>query len=74
MEKIEIQMLLYTLTKKSSIEVHENMSNAFDIYKMVWWFDGKDIGVKPRKPRFNYFYQHILCGIYIYIIIFCICV
>jgi hypothetical protein len=40
-------MLSYTLTKKF-IEVQQNMLNAFGIilfYKMVWWFDGQDIGI-----------------------------
>jgi hypothetical protein len=38
MKKIEIEMLLYTLTK-NFIKVQENMLNAFGIilfYKMVW--------------------------------------
>jgi hypothetical protein len=46
------------------------MLNAFGIilfYKMAWWFDGQDIGVEPMKPRFNPLYQHILCGICIFV-------
>ncbi len=42
MKKIEVQMLLYTLTKKF-MEVQGNMLNAFGIilfYKVVGWFDG----------------------------------
>jgi len=42
------------------------MLNAFDIllfYIVVGWFDGQDIGVELRRPRFNPLYQHILCGI-----------
>ncbi len=48
-------MLSYTVTKKF-IEVQKNMLNAFGIilfYKMVWWFDGQNIGVKPRKLKLN---------------------
>jgi hypothetical protein len=44
-------MLLYTLTKKI-IEVQKNMLNAFGIilfYKVMWWFDGQNIGVELRK-------------------------
>jgi hypothetical protein len=75
-------MLLCTLTKKF-IEVQRNMLNPFGIilfYKVVWWFDGQDIGVEANRPLFNPFYQHILCGvcifihIYIYIYIYCTCV
>jgi len=76
MNKIEVQMLLYTLTKKF-MEVQGNMLNAFGIilfYKVMGWFDGQDIGVKPRRPRFNPLYQHILCGVCIFINIPCICV
>jgi len=42
MKKIEVQMLLYTLTK-NFMEVQRNMLNAFGIilyYKVVGWFDG----------------------------------
>jgi hypothetical protein len=59
MKKNQIQMLLYTLTKKI-MEVQRYMLNPFDIilfYKVMGWFD-----VEPRKPRFNFLYQHILCG------------
>jgi hypothetical protein len=75
MKKIEVEMLLYTLIKKL-IEVQGNILNAFGIillYKMVWWFDGQNIGVKPRRPKFNPFYQHILCGICIFVYIPCTC-
>jgi hypothetical protein len=60
-KKFEIQMLLYTSTKKV-MEVQGHMLNAFGIillYIMVGWFDGQDISVNPRKPRFNPLYQHI---------------
>jgi hypothetical protein len=72
MKKNEVQMLLYTLTKKI-IEVQGQMLNAFGIIlfcKVVGWFDGQNISVKPKQPMFNPFYQHILCGVYIYIYIF----
>jgi hypothetical protein len=48
-------MLLYTLTK-NFMKVEGNMLNAFGIimfYKVVEWFDGQDISVEPRRPRFN---------------------
>jgi hypothetical protein len=65
MKKIEVQMLLYTLTKKF-IEIFLNILNPFSIilfYKVMWWFDGQDVGVEPKKPRFNPPCQHILYGI-----------
>jgi hypothetical protein len=56
MKKIEVQMLLYTLTKKI-MKVQRNMLNAYGIilfYKVVGWFDGQDnIGVEPQIPKFN---------------------
>jgi hypothetical protein len=48
MKKFEVQILLYTLTKKS-MEIQENMLNPIDImsfYKVVGWFDGQNISVK----------------------------
>jgi hypothetical protein len=54
-----------------------HMLNPFGIilfYKMVGWFDGQDIGVEPRGPRFNPIYEHILCGICIFVYIPCTCV
>jgi hypothetical protein len=69
MKKIETQMLLYTLTK-TFIVVQGNMLNPFGIilfYKVVWWFDGRDIGVEPKRPRFNTPYQHIFCGVHIFV-------
>jgi hypothetical protein len=69
-------MLLYTLTKKF-MEVQGYMLNSFGImlfYKVVGWFDGQDIGVEPRKTRFNFLYQHILCGICIFVYIHYTCV
>ncbi len=50
MKKIEVQMLLYTLTK-TFIEVQGKMLNAFGIilfYKVVGWFDSQNISVEPR--------------------------
>jgi hypothetical protein len=76
MKNIEIQMLLYTLTK-TFVEVQKNMLNVFDIilfYKVVGWFDGQNIGVEPKKQRFIPFYQHILCGVCIFVYVFCTCV
>jgi hypothetical protein len=72
MKKIEIEILLYALTKKI-MELQGYMLNPFGIilfYKVVEWFDGKDIGV---DPRFNSRYNHILCGICIFIYIPCTC-
>jgi hypothetical protein len=71
MKNIEVKMLLYTLIKKF-IEIQGNILNAFGIilfYKMVWWFDGQNIGVEPRKPKLNPLYQHILCEICIFVYI-----
>jgi hypothetical protein len=76
MKKNEIQMLLYTLTKKF-MEVQGYMLNKFDMilfYKTVGWFDGYNFGVEPRRPKFNSFYQHILCGVCIFVYIPCTCV
>ncbi len=53
-------MLLYTLTK-NFMEVLINMLNAFGIIlfnKVLWWFGGKNIGVEPKRPKFNPPYQH----------------
>jgi hypothetical protein len=55
MKKIEISMLLYTLTTKF-IEIQINMFYPFNIilfYKVLWWFDGQDIGVEQKRPQFN---------------------
>jgi hypothetical protein len=62
-EIIEIPMLFYTLTK-TFMEVQGNILNPFGIilfHKVMWWFDGQDIGVDPGRPRFNPLYQHIPC-------------
>jgi hypothetical protein len=56
------------------------MLNAFGIiffYKLMWWFDGQDIDVETRKPRFNPLYQHKLFGIctFVYILVYvCKCI
>jgi hypothetical protein len=66
-------MLLYTLIE-NVMEGQGYMLNPFGIilfYKVVRWFDGQDIGVEPRRPRFNPLYQHVLCGICIFISIPC---
>jgi hypothetical protein len=76
MKKIEVQTLLYTLTKKF-MEVQRYMLNPFHIilfYKVVGCFDCQDISVEQRKLRFNSLYQHILRGICIFVYIPCICV
>jgi len=75
MKYIEVQMLLYTLTKHF-MEVQGYMLNPFGIilfYKVVGWFDGQNIGVELRILRFNSFYQHIICGVCIFIYIPCTC-
>jgi hypothetical protein len=71
-------MLLYTLTKHF-MEVQGYMLNPIGIilfYKVMGWFDAQDIGVEPKRPKFNPLYQHILCGIcifiYIYILHMCV--
>jgi hypothetical protein len=41
---------------KKFIEIQGNMLNPSSgilFYKVMWWFDGQDIGVELRKPRFN---------------------
>jgi len=76
MQNIEIKMLFYTLTKDFT-EVQGNMLNVFDILlfcKVVGWFDGQDIGVELKKQRFNPLYQYILCGVCIFVYVFCTCV
>jgi hypothetical protein len=68
MKKIEIQMLLYTLTKKF-IEVQINILNAFDIilfYKVVWWFDGQHIVCETNETTVQSALTNI-CLEYIYI-------
>jgi hypothetical protein len=59
------------------MEVQRYMLNPFDnklFYKVMEWFDGEDIGVEPRRPRFNSLRQHILCGVCIVVYIHCTCV
>ncbi len=67
-------MLLYTLIK-NIMEGQGYMLNPMGnklFYKVVKWFDGQDIDVEPRRPRFNpFYYQHILCGICIFVYIHC---
>ncbi len=67
-------MLLYTLTN-FFMEDQGYMLNPFAIilfYKVMGWFDAQDIGVEPRRPTFNYLYNHILCGICIYTLYMCV--
>jgi len=66
-------MLLYTLTK-NFIEVQRYMLNPFAIilfYKVMGWFDGQNIRVERRRPKFNILYEHILCGVCIFVYIPC---
>jgi hypothetical protein len=38
------------------MEIQINILNAFGIissYEVMWWFDGQDIDVDPKIPRFN---------------------
>ncbi len=52
--------------------IQRYMLNPFGIilfYKVMGWFDGQDIGVEPRRPRFNSLYQHILCEVCIFVYI-----
>ncbi len=59
------------------MEVQGYMLNPFGIilfYKMVGWFDGKDISVEPRRPRLNSLYEHILFEICMFKYIPCTCV
>jgi len=77
MKKIEIQMLLYTLTKKF-MEVQSYILNPFGIvlfYKVMQWFDGQNIGVEPMKPS-SIPFTNIYCvdGICIFVYISCTCV
>jgi hypothetical protein len=65
-------MLLYTLTK-NFINVQIYMFNPFGIilfYKVVGWFDGQNIGVDPKRARFNSLYRNILCGVCIFVYTF----
>ncbi len=76
MKKIEVQMLLYTLTN-FFIKVKGNMLNPFGIiliYKVMWSFDSQDIVVEPKRPKFNPPFQHMLCGVCMFVYIFSACV
>jgi len=35
---------------------------------------GQNIGLEPKRPRFNPLYQHVLCGVCIFVYIPCTCV
>jgi hypothetical protein len=75
MKNLEIEMLSYILTK-DFMEVQGHMLNVFHIilfYKMVGWFDGQNICVEPRKQKFNPLYHHILCGVCMFVYVFCTC-
>jgi hypothetical protein len=69
MKKIKNSNVVIHINKKI-IEVQINMLNSFGIklfYKMVWWFDGQNIDVEPKKRRSNPSYQHILWEVCIFI-------
>jgi hypothetical protein len=40
---------------------------------VVRWFHDQDIGVEPRRPRFNPFYQHNVEYVYSYIYLVHLC-
>ncbi len=60
------------------MEVQGNMLIPFSIilfYKVVGWFDGQNIGVEPRRPRFNPLYRiYIMWNMYIHIYTLYMCV
>ncbi len=59
------------------MEVQGYTLNPFGIilfYKMVGWFDGQDISMEPKRPRFNSLYEHTLCEVCIFKYIPCTCV
>jgi len=51
-------MLLYTLTKKfhKSSKIHVKSIWYYIVLQSGGWFDGRNIGVEPKKPRFNSLY------------------
>jgi hypothetical protein len=58
------------------MEVFKNLLNVVGIivfYKVMGWFDGQDISMEPKRPRINPLYQHILCGVCIFLYIPCTC-
>ncbi len=61
-------------TFHASSRKHVKLIGIKLFYKMVGWFDGQDISVELRGPRFNPVYQHILCKICIFVYITCTCV
>jgi hypothetical protein len=77
MKKIKIKMLLYALIE-NVMEVQKYMLNPFGIilfYKVVGWFDGQDISVEPRKPRFSpSLLTYTMWNMYIHIYFLYICV
>ncbi len=73
MKKFEVQMLLYYTLEKKFTKAQRNILNPFGIilfYKVMGWLDYQNIGVKPKRPRFNPIYQHVLYELYIYIYIY----
>jgi len=72
MKKIEVQMLLYLLTKKI-IEVQINMLNEFGIIlfcKVMRWFVGQNIDVMSKRPRFLIPITNIYYVKYVYLYIY----
>jgi hypothetical protein len=57
MKKIEVQTYKH-IDKKIHGSSKKDVKCIWYIlfYKVVGWFDGKDIGVKPRRPSFNALY------------------
>jgi hypothetical protein len=79
MKKIEIQTLLYTLTKKI-MEVQKNMLSAFGIYCFTKWWGGlmaKTLvwsqGDQGSIPFTNIYYVEYVY-LYIYLVHVCKCI
>jgi hypothetical protein len=71
-KKFKVKWIVIHIDKKIhwSSKKHVKWIWYILFYKVVWWFDGQDIGVGPKKPKCNPHYQHMLCGVYIYIYIY----
>jgi hypothetical protein len=75
MKKIKVQMLLYTLIE-NVMEVQKYIENPFGIilfYKVVGLM-AKILVWNQRDQSLVPLYQHILCGICIFVYIPCTCV
>jgi hypothetical protein len=79
MKKIEVQMLLYTLTK-NFMEDQKYMLNPFGVilfYKVVGWFDGRNIvwnQVDQGSIPFTNIYYVEYVYLYIYFVHVCKCI